>query len=430
VVFKTKLISVIPDDNKSPIELLKSRKAEIFIKVSNKDKGDVYLWEEEKFMDRLFVIRELVNHYFDTNQIPEMEGEDDPFWDPPQPQMIGLGYYKLEPLAYLIDNPHTVSLIGSDQKGLVGKLEVNILPTDETGWDEPPEDLIPYLPADLIGKRIDFAVIIERSIDLPDNFCRDVYCEYTFFLDDQVYSTPVIPGKRTSPVFDYRYHHNLMVTENTIKYLKNNAICFKVYGYPDNEHKPFYEPISMGGGDNSTMINSIDAKEIDNSTTEEASEDSKSIDFSIKDQSSQNISTEAVETSNPKPKEMKVKNYEEPQEPQDLQEPQEPQDPQDLQEPQESNETGEVDEAGEVNDQFDDMFIYGGQPSAQEELEFHRSRQFAQSVYEKPKDLISKKEQQKYTAAQPKDDTNLDGRGKKKKKRGKTGKDKKDCVIF
>jgi len=161
----------VPEDiNKSPIEILKSRKAEIFVKVSNKDRGDVYLWEMEKFMDRLYVIRELVNNYFDTNQIPEMEGENDPFWDPPQPQMIGFGYYKLEPLAYLIDNPHTVSLIGSDQKGLVGKLEVNILPTDASGWDEPPEDIIPNQPEDLIGKRIDFVVIIEKAIDLPENF--------------------------------------------------------------------------------------------------------------------------------------------------------------------------------------------------------------------------------------------------------------------
>lgn len=171
VTFETKLISVIPEDiNKSPIEMLKNRKVEIHVKVENKDRGDVYLWDMETFMDRLLVIRECVHNYFDTNLIPSMEDKDDPFWDPPQPQLIGQGYYKLEALAYLIDNPHTVSLIGSDQKGLVGKMEVNILPTDESGWDEPVEDMIPNQPEDLIGKRIDFAVIIERAIDLPENF--------------------------------------------------------------------------------------------------------------------------------------------------------------------------------------------------------------------------------------------------------------------
>jgi hypothetical protein len=396
--------------------MLKSRKAEIFVKVSNKDRGDVYLWDMEKFMDRLYVIRELVNNYFDTNQIPEMEGENDPFWDPPQPQLIGLGYYKLEPLAYLIDNPHTVSLIGSDQKGLVGKLEVNILPTDESGWDEPPEDLIPYQPEDLIGKRIDFAVIIERAIDLPENFCRDVYCEYTFFLDDQVYSTPVIPQKHRSPVFDYRYHHNLMVTENTLKYLKNNEICFKVFGNPDNDPRRMYEA-NTSAGNNSTMQNTSASKDMDNS----ASADNISQDFSLKDQSSRDYSMfEAPEDSKtpPKPKPAQadkapVKDYDQPQ----------------------VEEFNDDQADGEENDKFDDMFIYGSQGKPEEDhFEGFRNRNFAQSVYERPKELIPQHEQEAYIASQPKDDIGLDARGssgKKKKKKAKaSGKDKKDCVIF
>lgn len=394
VIFKTKLISVIPEDiNKSPIEMLKSRKAEIFIKVNNKDKGDVYLWDMEKFMDRLYVIRELVNNYFDTNQVPEMEGGDDPFWDPPQPQLIGQGYYKLEPLAYLIDNPHTVSLIGSDQKGLVGKLEVNILPTDESGWDEPPEDLIPYQPEDLIGKRIDFAIIIEKAMDLPDNFCKDVYCEYSFFLEDQVFTTPVIPQKHRSPIFDYRYHHNLMVTENTIKYLRNNAICFKVFGYPDNEHKPFYEQTS---GNESTL-----------QTSKDISQESFN-----KDQSSNNISGEAPESHKDETmQKAAAKDYSK------------------------ANE-GEEEDAEEATDKFDDMFIYGAQNDPDDPMAqgYSRDRMFAQSVYQKPKELIPQEEQQKYIDAQSKDDINLDARGssgKKKRKKAKGNlKDKKDCVIF
>lgn len=85
------------------------------------------------------------------------------------------------------------------------------------------------------------------------------------------------------------------------------------------------------------------------------------------------------------------------------------------------------------NEQFDEMFIYGGRQNAQEEMEAFRSRAFAQSVYEKPKELISEKEQMRLAASQLKDDTDIDNRGssgKKKKKKSKAGKDKKDCVIF
>ena len=79
-------------------------------------------------------------------------------------------------------------------------------------------------------------MIITKAEALPKKFCKDVFCEYTFFLDEQPYQTPVIPEKHTDPVFDYRYHHTISaVTENMINYLKNNAICFKVYGFPDSE---------------------------------------------------------------------------------------------------------------------------------------------------------------------------------------------------
>jgi hypothetical protein len=51
----------------------------------------------------------------------------------------------------MIDNPAIICLIGSadDKKGVAGKLEVNIIPTDDSGWDDPPEEIIPDSPEDL-----------------------------------------------------------------------------------------------------------------------------------------------------------------------------------------------------------------------------------------------------------------------------------------
>jgi len=40
------------------------------------------------------------------------EPEEDPFSDRAEPLLIGQVFYKLEPLAYLIDNPATISIIG------------------------------------------------------------------------------------------------------------------------------------------------------------------------------------------------------------------------------------------------------------------------------------------------------------------------------
>ena len=66
--------------------------------------------------------------------------------------------------------------------------------------------------------------------------CRDVYCEYQF--DEETFKTPIIPGQHTDPIFDYTYQHTISsVTENMIKYLKENAICFKVFGLVDIDQK-------------------------------------------------------------------------------------------------------------------------------------------------------------------------------------------------
>jgi len=67
--------------------------------------------------------------------------------DEPEPLLIGEGYYSLEGLANLIDNPATVNLIGSTFE-VHGKLELNIIPVNPDGSEE--LDIIPDEPNDLI----------------------------------------------------------------------------------------------------------------------------------------------------------------------------------------------------------------------------------------------------------------------------------------
>ena len=49
----------------------------------------MYLWDLHKFANRYYIIKEMLEKYFETNQIPKTEKEDDPFWDPPEPRLIG-----------------------------------------------------------------------------------------------------------------------------------------------------------------------------------------------------------------------------------------------------------------------------------------------------------------------------------------------------
>jgi len=64
-------------------------KTEILIKVDNNEEKYYYEWPAEKFHNRLFMIRELLEEFFDSGVIPKLNKAEDPFWDPPNPILIG-----------------------------------------------------------------------------------------------------------------------------------------------------------------------------------------------------------------------------------------------------------------------------------------------------------------------------------------------------
>jgi len=76
-------------------------------------------------------MRDLLALYDDKGEIPANEIEN-PFIDVPEPILIGVGSYRLEPLSYLIDNPVVINLIGTTFK-THGKLDVNIIPVGPEG---------------------------------------------------------------------------------------------------------------------------------------------------------------------------------------------------------------------------------------------------------------------------------------------------------
>lgn len=86
IYFKAKLVTVIPETlNKSPLDEFKNRKTEIRVKVYNNEESYTYLWSLEDFQERIILIRELVNQFYENGQSPEFTVEDDPFFDPPEP---------------------------------------------------------------------------------------------------------------------------------------------------------------------------------------------------------------------------------------------------------------------------------------------------------------------------------------------------------
>lgn len=195
------------------------------------------MWSPNKFRERLIVMRDLLSTYEDKGELPELMPEDNPFYDAPQPQLIGEGYYMLEPLANLIDNPAQINLIGRTFE-VFGKLNVNIIPVDQDGNEDLPDEMIPDEPEDLIGSRIDYVIKIEQAVDLPFNFCRDTFVEYQLYLNEEKFRTPSVKGNNRNPIFDYSNQHTQeYVTDGFIKYLKEDFLIFRVYGFVSTKRK-------------------------------------------------------------------------------------------------------------------------------------------------------------------------------------------------
>lgn len=129
------------------------------IKVNNTASEETYIWETNKFRDRLMVMRDLLSIYEDEGIIPD--SAENPFIDKQEPLLIGSGQYMLQSLANMIDNPIQIVLIGTNFMNH-GKLHVNLLPVDQNGvYDEDDEDMFIDEPEELLGRRLDFVVDIE-----------------------------------------------------------------------------------------------------------------------------------------------------------------------------------------------------------------------------------------------------------------------------
>jgi len=107
-----------------------------------------------------------------------------------------------------MDNPATVSIVGTNSQ-IVGKLDINIIPVDTDGESEVPDEYLPETPEDLINNRIDFIVEIKKAYELPEDFCKDIFCEYTFYINEEKFTTPPVPGQNRSPEFNFRQLHTI-----------------------------------------------------------------------------------------------------------------------------------------------------------------------------------------------------------------------------
>ena len=80
------------------------------------------------------MIRELLEEYFDTNKLPELSKEEDPFWDPPNPILIGQSFLQLEPLGLMFESNLDAAILSIDGAGgKQGTLCIGYIPCTASG---------------------------------------------------------------------------------------------------------------------------------------------------------------------------------------------------------------------------------------------------------------------------------------------------------
>ena len=201
----------------------------IFIRVENYEEGHVYYWPQNIFNDRYDSLKELFNRFLEEDfNIGALPKEEDPLFDSPKQSLLGYAFYKLEPLAYLMNNCTNIPII-SVNGDTEGSIVIDVVPINEKGelYEEIPEN-----PMDLVGQNLKYYVHIKEVKDLPELFCEEVQVEYTSFTDNYNYRTKVYneEGKENSFLIDEKFEHNIgFLTEEDINFFLKDKICFKIY---------------------------------------------------------------------------------------------------------------------------------------------------------------------------------------------------------
>lgn len=139
--FNVKMVSTMPDFGD-----LKDSKREFKIKVDNKEDGYFYMWEPDKFTNRLYMMRENLNEYFDNNgEVPDFSNKElDSFWDPPEPVLIGTSYLKLQNLGYMLESEGKIAIFSTSgsSDGKNGMLDASYFPVTASGSEDLPDEFL------------------------------------------------------------------------------------------------------------------------------------------------------------------------------------------------------------------------------------------------------------------------------------------------
>ncbi|XP_029114428.1 kinesin-like protein KIF28P [Scleropages formosus] len=207
---------------------------EIAIRVTSEETKQVWVWSKAKFVNRKFLMEELYQQ-----QVAEGAGsgwappprDRDPFWDPLEPLHLGSAHLWLQSLAFRIRLEEQVEVLGPEGSE-EAILQTQLVPCSPAGLPLG-EDAILIDPTELLDKRQDFQLVLERCCGLrwlKEARDRGVQIGFRMYTLPQAFYAPSV-WHNMNPVLDHRVQFTVMKTsQDFLNYLQTNALVLDLWG--------------------------------------------------------------------------------------------------------------------------------------------------------------------------------------------------------
>ncbi|VDK36018.1 unnamed protein product [Taenia asiatica] len=211
--------------------------ARITIRMKCSKTGRTWMWDRGKFLNRRFLIQEMYQA-FDANEGEHkpVRQEEDPFWEPLEPLLVGFTPVFLQSLAYGLD--YTDCLQISDLDGqAIGEVSVSLQPCLQSGGvpaSDSPESLFVDNPQKLLGRPFYFKVGI-TEISLPGLLKeKRTSLRYRVYREERETTVRLDASERTNDVGTLTLKHSRQITFKKVSteqltYLEKGCIAFLIF---------------------------------------------------------------------------------------------------------------------------------------------------------------------------------------------------------
>jgi len=224
--FDMELVASLDSNSDSDSIMLDTQ---LWIKVTN----PLMMWEREKFVNRLYLMREMYEDFVesdrDLGKLDEIYGDEyDPFYDPTEELLIGKAYVMLTPLMFFInieDSPPIIHYQGKTD----GSLEVMVSLDDEqiARFDDIDAEEETTL-RDIVGQNLNLKVTVTGAKGIPKALCRNVDVSYHFF--NSSFRTSVSAKESINPRLHHVNSFSIPVTPDLLDYIEKQPLEFRVWG--------------------------------------------------------------------------------------------------------------------------------------------------------------------------------------------------------